>query len=66
MSARPFGEFVAQIVARCIAMRGFQDMLGALDTPESRKEMIMVARMGNLISDEETSLLLQVYQLETA
>lgn len=66
MSAKPIGELFATIVARTAAMRGFQDMIGALSTPESRKDMIMTARMGDLITDEETTLLLQVYQLETA
>lgn len=66
MSARPIGAILAPIVARCAAMRGFQDMIGELTTAESRKQFIMTARMGDLISDEETTLLLQVYQLETA
>lgn len=66
MSARPIGEILAPIIARCAAMRSFQDMIGALETAESRKQMIMFARAGDLISDDETSLLIQVYQLETA
>lgn len=66
MSAQPIGDLFATIVARTAAMRGFQNMIGALGSPESRKEMIMVARMGDLITDEETRLLIQVYQLETA
>ena len=66
MSGRRIGEILAPMIARTAAMYGFQQMINDLSTPEARKEMILVARMGDLISDEETQLLIEAYQLEAA
>lgn len=66
MSARPIGEILAPLIARAKAMHGFQRLINDCSSAESRKQMIMTARMGDLISDEETRLLIEVYQLETA
>lgn len=64
--ARPIGEILQPILRRCAAMAGFQKMINDIDDPVRRKEFILIARLGNLITDEEATMLLQVYQLETA
>lgn len=64
MSARPIGEILPGILERCEQMMRFQEMLNDEPDPVERKEMIMAARFGGLLRDEETRLLLQVYELE--
>lgn len=66
MSARPIGEIIAPIMARAVAMYGFQTMLNRVDTPEARKTLILAANEAGAIDAEDTSLLIQAYQLETA
>lgn len=63
---RAIGEIIAPIVARAKRMASFQAMINELPNPTRRKDMIMLARLGDLITDEETQLLIEVYQLETA
>lgn len=66
MSARPIGEILAPIVRRCAAMAGLQRLIADIPDATRRKEMILLARRGNLITDEEASLLIEAHQLETA
>lgn len=66
MSARPIGEILAPMIERTKALHTFQHLINGCSTPEARKQMIMTARLGDLISDEETRLLIEAYQLETA
>lgn len=66
MNAKAIGEIFPGILERAEQMRGFQMLINGCATPEARKEMILTARMGGLITDEETSLLIQAHGLETA
>lgn len=66
MSARPIGEIIAPILARAVAMYGFQMMLNRVGTPEARKSLIMAANEAGAIGDDDTGLLIEAYQLETA
>ncbi len=64
--ARPIGEILAPIVARAGRMASFQALINDVTTPEGRKQMIVTARLGDLITEDEARLLIEVYQLETA
>lgn len=66
MSARPIGDFIGPIMARCERMAGFQALINDCKTAAAKKQMIITARMGDLITDEETRLLIETYGLETA
>lgn len=66
MSARPIGDFIGPIMARCERMASFQALINDCATAADKKEMILTARIGCLIDDEETRLLIQAYGLETA
>ena len=66
MSARSIGEILAPMIERTKALNKFQSLISGCATLEARKEMILVARHGGLISDEEMRLLIETYQLETA
>lgn len=64
--ARSIGEIIAPIVAQAARLAEFQEQLNTLRTPRQRKRVIMLALGWGLISRDETSLLIQAYQLETA
>jgi hypothetical protein len=64
--ARPIGELIRGVLARCEAMMGFQAMLDACECATDRKTLIMQARERGAIAGDEAALLIQVYQLETA
>lgn len=66
MSARPIGDFIGPIMARCKRMASFQALINDCETAAAKKQMIMTARMGCLIDDEETRLLIEAYGPETA
>jgi len=63
---RTIAELFPDIIARAEQMRGFQILVNGCATAEARKRMILTARMGGLITDEETTLLIQAHGLETA
>jgi hypothetical protein len=64
--ARPIAEYFPGIINRAAQMARFQNLINDCATASRRKDMIMTARMGDLISDEECRLLIEVYGLETA
>ncbi|MEW6626567.1 MAG: hypothetical protein AB1431_07245 [Pseudomonadota bacterium] len=64
--ARPIADYFPGILNRAAQMAKFQNLINDCSTAARRKEMIMIARMGDLISDDECTLLLQAYGLETA
>lgn len=66
MSARPIGEIVAPIIARAVALHGFQAMLNRVAEPAARKTFIMAALEAGAIDQDDTRLLIEAYQLETA
>lgn len=66
MNARPICEYFPGVLERAAQMAGFQSLINDCGTAARRKDMIMTARMGNLITSEECALLLQAYGLETA
>ena len=47
-------------------MASFQNLINDCGTAARRKEMIMTARMGDLITRDECRLLIEAYGLETA
>ncbi len=65
MSGRPIGEMIAPILARAHAMHGFQVMLNRC-APADRKSLIMAAKEAGAIDADDTRLLIEAYQLETA
>lgn len=64
--ARTIGDLFSGVIARAEQMRGFQILVNGCATAEARKRMILTARMGGLITDEEATLLIQAHGLETA
>lgn len=66
MNAKAISDLFPGIIERAEQMRGFQMLINGCATAAARKEMILTARMGGLITDEETSLLIQAHGLETA
>lgn len=64
--ARPIGDYFPGILNRAAQMAKFQGLLNDCATASSRKQMIMTARMGRLINDDECRLLIEAYGLETA
>lgn len=63
---RTIGDYFPGILNRAAQMAKFQALINDISTASRRKQMIMTARMGDLISDEECTLLIQAYGLETA
>jgi hypothetical protein len=63
---KPIGEIIAPIVARAVAMNGFQRMLNHTPLAADRKRLIMAARECGAVSDNDAELLLQAHMLETA
>lgn len=66
MNARAIGDLFPGILERAEQMRSFQQLINGCITVSARKQMILKARMGGLITDEETTLLIQAHGLETA
>lgn len=66
MIARPISDLFPGVIERAEQMCSFQKLINGCATASARKQMIMTARMGGLISDEETTLLIQAHGLETA
>lgn len=64
--AKRLGELLPAIIERAARMASFQALINAIECPSRRKEMIMTARAGNLIDDDECHLLIEVYGLESA
>lgn len=64
--ARAAGDIFAGIVERAGRLAAFQRTLNDLPTPFARKERIIEAHCHGLLSEEDTTLLIQAYQLETA
>ena len=65
-SPRRLGELLPAIIERARRMASFQALINDCSTPARRKEMIMTARMGALIDDDECRMLIEVYELENA
>lgn len=66
MSARPTADYFPMVLERAAQMVSFQNLINDCDSAASRKQMIMTARMGDLITCEECRLLIEAYGLETA
>lgn len=66
MMARPIADYFPGILARAAQMASFQSLINDCSTAARRKEMIMTARMGDLITGDECRLLIEAYGLETA
>jgi len=66
MSAVRLGELLPGIIARAQRMASFQALINDCPTPTTKKQMIMTACLGELISVEETHLLIETYGLENA
>lgn len=66
MSARPIGEIFAEVVVRAEAMMALQSLLNVSTESDGRKHLIMAAREAGAIGDDDATLLIQTYQLETA
>ena len=66
MSAKPIGDFLPAILDRAARMASFQALISDCGSPSRRKDMIMTAKIGGLIDDEECRLLIEVYELEDA
>jgi len=66
MSGWAIGSLFPGILERAEQMRSFQQLINGCATASARKQMIMTACMGGLITDDETTLLIQAYGLETA
>ncbi len=64
--AERLGEILPRIIARAESMASFQALINDCGTAARRKEMIMTARMGDLITGDECRLLIEAYGLETA
>lgn len=64
--ARRLGELLPGIIARAMRMQSFQALINDCQTPKRRKEMIMTARMGDLIDADECQMLIEIYELENA
>lgn len=63
--AKPISDYFPGILNRAAQMAKFQGLLNDCGTAAGRKQMIITARMGDLISDEECRLLIEAYGLET-
>lgn len=66
MSARPIGEIINGIVARCEAMMGFQQMLSLCDTDAGKKNLIMEAWERGAITRDDAQILIEAYRIEEA
>jgi hypothetical protein len=66
MSARPIGDIMKPILDRCASLELLHDVLRLTHGSADRKWTVMWFRSFNVITDEEASLFLEAYQLETA
>lgn len=64
--ARPIGEIIAPLLAAAAQLAPFQDWINGEPDASARKQIIMDAHGMGLITDDDCTLLLQAYQLETA
>ena len=64
--ARPIGEITRELLIRAFALKALQDRLNLMKTASQRKDAIMRARWASVIDDEQTTLLIEAYGLETA
>lgn len=65
-AARQIGEITRDLLIRAFALKALQDRLNLMKTAAKRKDAIMRARWANVIDDEQATLLIEAYQLETA
>lgn len=63
---RAIGDIFPAILERAETMQGFQSLLNRCPTPEGRKELILSAWERLAIGDDDATLLMQAYGLETA
>lgn len=66
MGPRPIGDIIAPILARAMAMHGFQQLLNGCPSPECRKNLIVAAYENGALDGPDAQLLIEAYQLETA
>jgi hypothetical protein len=66
VSARPIGQIVRGILARCEAIMGLQALLDACDCAADRETLIRQAHLRGSIGDDEAQLLVRAYRLEAA
>jgi hypothetical protein len=64
--AQPIASYFPGIIERAAQMASFQSLINDCETAARRKQMIMTAWHGSLISSEECRLLIEAYGLETA
>lgn len=62
--AERLGEILPRIIARAERMASFQALINDCKTPARRKDMIMTAKIGELIDADEARLLIEIYGLE--
>lgn len=63
---RPIWEIIAPIVAKAMALHGFQVMLNSCPDQECRKNLIVAAYENGALDGPDAQLLIEAYQLETA
>lgn len=66
MSAVRLGDILPGIIARAERMASFQALIRDCPTPSAKKQMIMTAKLGELIDADECRILIEVYELENA
>lgn len=66
MTARPIGEIFQAVLDRAETMMKFQEMLRAEQEAGDRKSMIMTAHFDGLLTDDETEILIDIYELRGA
>ncbi len=63
---RPLNEILAPISVRANAVQPLQQMLARIATSIDRKSLILAAYETGALTAEDTRLLIEIYQLETA
>jgi hypothetical protein len=63
---RALAEVMPIMLAKAAELAPFQDALNAMGTPAEQKHAIITAHCQGWLSKDDTSLLIQVYQLEEA
>lgn len=66
MTYRALGELVQDVVERCERLAPLHFYLRANGCPACRKTFIMELRRGDIITDDETTMLIEIYGLEAA
>lgn len=61
----PIGDIIGPMLERAKHLAKFQDVLNGM-TPAAQKKAIIEAHCMGLLEHDDTALLIQVYQLETA